>query len=70
MRISESIAKMCLSSEVSEEMVDEAYRLFQTATVDAIKHGQISYLNDELRQEILKVVVIQLCLLQLSEIIA
>mmetsp|Transcript_30581 Transcript_30581/g.79786 ORF Transcript_30581/g.79786 Transcript_30581/m.79786 type:complete len:700 (-) Transcript_30581:2328-4427(-) len=54
-RLSESIAKICLMSEVTEEMVDEAYRLFQTATVDAIKHGQVSFLNDEVREEILKV---------------
>lgn len=38
-RISEAIAKISLSKIVTEEMVDEAIRLFNRSTMDAIESG-------------------------------
>ena len=38
-RVSESLAKMCLQSKVSEEHVQEALRLFEVSTIDAARSG-------------------------------
>jgi DNA replication licensing factor MCM5 len=39
-RLSESLAKMRLSQQATEEDVDEALRLFKYSTIDAIRTGQ------------------------------
>lgn len=38
-RLSEARAKLCLSNHVSIEHVDEAHRLFQVSTLNAISSG-------------------------------
>jgi DNA replication licensing factor MCM5 len=38
-RISESLAKMCLKNEVEPEHVEEAHRLFQNSTMVAVSMG-------------------------------
>ncbi|ERN10340.1 DNA replication licensing factor MCM5 [Amborella trichopoda] len=53
-RISESLAKMRLSSEATEEHVAEALRLFNVSTMDAARSG-ISEPTDEMRKEIQQV---------------
>ncbi|CAM6127448.1 unnamed protein product [Calypogeia fissa] len=56
-RISESIARMQLSPEATEEHVDEAFRLFNVSTMDAATSGVTAHLNitPEMRSEIQQV---------------
>jgi len=39
-RLSEAVAKINLSSEVTEEHIEEAHRLFQNSTLSAITSGK------------------------------
>ena len=52
-RITESLAKISLSSVATEEHVDEAIRLFLASTMDAV--GQGAHTSQELMEEINKV---------------
>lgn len=56
-RISESIARMQLSPEATEEHVDEAFRLFNVSTMDAATSGVTAHLSitPEMRAEIQQV---------------
>ena len=53
-RVSESLAKMCLQSQVSEEHVQEALRLFEVSTIDAARSGaaEMVVLTPEQREEL------------------
>jgi DNA replication licensing factor MCM5 len=53
-RVSESLAKMCLQSKVSEEHVQEALRLFEVSTIDAARSGaaEMVVLTPEQREEL------------------
>ena len=53
-RISESLAKMCLQSTVTEEHVQEALRLFEVSTIDAARSGvaDMVVLSAEQREEL------------------
>ena len=53
-RISESLAKMCLQTQVSEEHVQEALRLFEVSTIDAARSGaaEMVVLTPEQREEL------------------
>ena len=53
-RISESLAKMCLQSQVTEEHVQEALRLFEVSTIDAARSGvaDMVVLSPEQREEL------------------
>jgi DNA replication licensing factor MCM5 len=53
-RLSESLAKMTLSLIATEEHVEEALRLFNVSTVDAINSGHVvtDVMSDKTRQEI------------------
>jgi DNA replication licensing factor MCM5 len=53
-RISESLAKMCLQSTVTEEHVAEALRLFEVSTIDAARSGvaDMVVLTAEQREEL------------------
>ena len=53
-RVSESLAKMCLQSKVSEEHVQEALRLFEVSTIDAARSGaaEMVVLTAEQREEL------------------
>ena len=55
-RISESLAKMTLSTTVQEHHVDEAIRLFKYSTMDAVQAGSVEGIaRGELVEEITKV---------------
>lgn len=55
-RISESLAKMSLSTTVAEHCVDEAIRLFKFSTMDAVSAGSIEGMTrGDLMEEINKV---------------
>ena len=53
-RISESLAKMCLQTTVTEEHVQEALRLFEVSTIDAARSGvaDMVVLSAEQREEL------------------
>ena len=53
-RVSESLAKMCLQSVVTEEHVAEALRLFEVSTIDAARSGVAGtvVLSAEQREEL------------------
>ena len=53
-RISESLAKMCLQTVVTEEHVQEALRLFEVSTIDAARSGvaDMVVLSAEQREEL------------------
>lgn len=54
-RISESLAKMTLSTSVQEEHVDEAIRLFKFSTMDAAQTGNVDGITrGELQEEVKK----------------
>ncbi|KAK3236484.1 minichromosome maintenance protein 5 [Cymbomonas tetramitiformis] len=55
-RISESLAKMCLLPEATEEHVHEAMRLFNISTIDAAKAGiSEGLLSEEQRNELVHI---------------
>ncbi|KAK4050316.1 minichromosome maintenance protein 5 [Microbotryomycetes sp. JL221] len=55
-RISESLAKMTLSTQVHEHHVDEAIRLFKFSTMDAVQAGNVEGMTrGDLMEEINKV---------------
>jgi len=54
-RISESLAKMQLVEDVTEDHVKEAVRLFQVATMAAAKEGTIDSVGDSNAREIQKI---------------
>ena len=55
-RISESLAKMTLSTQVQEHCVDEAIRLFKFSTMDAVSAGNVEGMTKgDLMEEITKV---------------
>ncbi|ORY76848.1 MCM-domain-containing protein [Leucosporidium creatinivorum] len=55
-RISESLAKMTLATEVQEHHVDEAIRLFKFSTMDAVQAGNVEGMTrGDLQEEINKV---------------
>jgi DNA replication licensing factor MCM5 len=55
-RISESLAKMTLSTQVQEQQVDEAIRLFKFSTMDAVQAGNVEGMTrGDLMDEINKV---------------
>ncbi|SCZ89828.1 BZ3500_MvSof-1268-A1-R1_Chr9g10610 [Microbotryum saponariae] len=55
-RISESLAKMTLATQVQEHHVDEAIRLFKFSTMDAVQAGNVEGMNrGDLMEEINKV---------------
>jgi DNA replication licensing factor MCM5 len=55
-RISESLAKMTLSTQVAEHNVDEAIRLFKFSTMDAVQAGNVEGMTrGDLMEEITKV---------------
>lgn len=53
-RVSESLAKMCLQANVTEEHVQEALRLFEVSTIDAARSGvaEMVVLTQEQREEL------------------
>lgn len=52
-RLSEAFAKLCLSSEATQEHVDAALQLFRVSTMDAANSGIVEApLTDEQRQEL------------------
>lgn len=52
-RISESLAKMELKTEVLDSHVDEAIRLFKFSTMDAVRAGNLEGIShSELREEV------------------
>jgi len=55
-RISESLAKMTLATQVAEHHVDEAIRLFKFSTMDAVHSGNVEGMTrQELAEEMSKI---------------
>ena len=56
-RVSESLAKMTLQKQVTEEHVQEALRLFEVSTIDAARSGvaEMVVLSPEQREELMLV---------------
>ncbi|KAK4699943.1 hypothetical protein P7C70_g6310, partial [Phenoliferia sp. Uapishka_3] len=55
-RISESLAKMTLATQVQEHHVDEAIRMFKFSTMDAVQAGNVEGMTKgDLMEEINKV---------------